>query len=76
MVYEGVTMKIFWQHRNGKLYAVRHDTFGHIAGVAGPLDWDDLHDGDEYCYEAGLVEWAETEIRRHAMHRVQPAAAR
>jgi hypothetical protein len=71
-----VIMKIFWQHRNGRLYAVKHDTFGHIAGVAGPLDWDDLHDGDRYRYDSALVAWAEAEIRRHAMHRIQPAAVR
>ncbi len=69
-------MKTFWQHRNGKLYAVRHDTFGHIIGVAGPLEWEDLHDADDYRYESGLAEWAEGEIRRHAMHRMQPALAR
>ncbi len=69
-------MKIFWQHRNGSLYAVKHDTFGHIAAVAGPLGWDDLQDKDEYRYEQKLVEWAETEIGRHAMHRVHPAMAR
>lgn len=69
-------MKTFWQHRNGKMYAVRHDCFGHIIGVAGPLDWDDLQDGDGYRYEQGLAEWAEGEIRRHAMHRMQPALAR
>jgi hypothetical protein len=69
-------MKTFWQHRNGKLYAMQHDTFGHVTGVAGPLEWDDLQDGQEYRYELGLVEWAQTEIRRHAMHRMHPAAAR
>ena len=69
-------MKTFWQHRNGKLYALRHDTFGHIIGVAGPLDWEDLHDGREYHYETTLVLWAEGEIRRHAIHRMQPAMAR
>jgi hypothetical protein len=69
-------MKTFWQHRNGKLYALRHDTFGHVVGVAGPLEWEDLQDPGEYRYESELAEWAETEIRRHAMHRMQPALAR
>lgn len=69
-------MKIFWQHRNGDLYAVKHNSFGHITGIAGPLGWDDQQDEDAYRYEVGLVEWAETEIRRHAMHRVHPAMAR
>jgi len=69
-------MKTFWQHRNGKLYAIRHDTFGHVVGVAGPLEWEDLHDSGEYEYDSDLVQWAEDEIRRHAMHRMQPAMAR
>ena len=69
-------MKTFWQHRNGKLYALKHDTFGHIIGVAGPLDWEDLHDGNEYRYDTELAVWAEGEIRRHAMHRMQPAGVR
>ncbi|MBN1361903.1 MAG: hypothetical protein JW993_15000 [Sedimentisphaerales bacterium] len=66
-------MKTFWQHRNGKLYAVKHDTFGHMVGVAGPLDWDDVQDADGFRYGMALVEWVETEIRRHAMHRMHPA---
>jgi hypothetical protein len=69
-------MRVFWQHRNGNLYAVKHDTFGHMIGIAGPLDWDALRNGSEYDYEPGLVEWAEREIRQHAMHRVYPALAR
>lgn len=69
-------MKTFWQHRNGKLYALRHDTFGHIIGVAGPLDWEDLQDGNDYRYDAALGIWAEGEIQRHALHRMQPALAR
>lgn len=69
-------MKTFWQHRNGKLYALKHDAFGHIVGVAGPVDWEDLPDAGDPRYDAYQVEWAETEIRRHAMHRMQPALAR
>lgn len=67
-------MKKLWQHRNGKLYALRHDTFGHVIGVAGPFDWEDLRDANEYQYDPGLTGWAEAEIRRHAMHRLHPAA--
>ncbi len=69
-------MKTFWQHRNGRLYALRHDPFGHIMGVAGPLEWEDFHEAGDYQYDAKLIEWAEGEIRRHAMHRMQPAVAR
>ncbi len=66
-------MNVFWLHRNGKLYALKHDTFGHIAGVAGPLNWDDLHENDDYEYRTELIIWAEGEIERHAMHRMRPA---
>jgi hypothetical protein len=67
-------MTILWQHRNGDLYAVKHDTFGHIVGVAGPLDWEDLGDPDEYSYRSNRIEWAENAIRRRMMHKVHPAA--
>ncbi len=66
-------MKTFWQHRNGQIYALRHDAFGHIIGVAGPLGWEDAQDLDALRYDARQAEWAESEIRRHAMHRMQPA---
>lgn len=68
-------MNTFWQHRSGKLYAAQHDTFGHIVGIAGPLDWEDLQDSGEYAYDRNLAPWAEGEIKRHAMHRMQPAMA-
>ena len=66
-----MVMKIFWLHRNGNLYALKHDTFGHIVGVAGPLDWDDLHDTDDPEYHSELVLWAEGEIERRAMQRMR-----
>lgn len=66
-------MNVFWLHRNGNLYALKHDTFGHIVGVAGPLAWDDLHETDDYDYRTELITWAEGEIERHAMHRMRPA---
>lgn len=68
-------MKTFWQHRSGKLYAIQHDAFGHIVGVAGPLDGEDVQDSDGYTYNRDRVLWAESEIKRHAMHRMQPALA-
>jgi hypothetical protein len=66
-------MNVFWLHRNGKLYALKHDTFGHIAGIAGPLAWDELSETDDYEYRTELIAWAEGEIERHAMHRMKPA---
>ena len=67
-------MKVLWQHRNGKLYALEHDPFGHIIGASGPLDWDDLDDPGVHHSDPKIVDWAETEIRRHVLHRVHPAA--
>lgn len=64
-------MKIFWLHRNGTLYALKHDTFGRIVGVAGPLDWDDLRDSEDQEYHSELALWAESEIERHAMQRMR-----
>jgi len=66
-------MNVFWLHRKGYLYALKHDTFGHITGVAGPLPWDDLPEADDCEYRTELVAWAEGEIARHAMHRMRPA---
>jgi hypothetical protein len=56
------------------LYATRHDTFGHITGVAGPLDPEDLGDLEECYFQTELVEWAENAVRQHAMHKIHPAA--
>jgi len=67
-------MTVLWQHRNGDLYATRHDTFGHITGVAGPLDWENLDDPGECDFQGDLIEWAEEAIRHHAMHKIHPAA--
>lgn len=69
-------MKTLWQHTNGRLYAVEHDTFGHILGAAGPLNPDDLRDLDEYRYGPGIIDWVEQAIRRSALHRVSPFALR
>jgi len=66
-------MKVLWQHKDGDLYAVEHDTFGHVIGATGPLDWDDPHDPSEYCCEAENADWVEDAIRHHALHRVHPA---
>lgn len=67
-------MKITWQHRNGNLYTTQHDTFGHITAVAGPLDWDGPEVTD-YQDDPTQIEWAEQQIRRHAMHQLHRAVA-
>jgi hypothetical protein len=66
-------MKVLWQHRDGNLYAVEHDTFGHVTGAAGPLDWDQRGDTDECRCTTDAIDWVEDAIRRHALHRVPQA---
>jgi hypothetical protein len=67
-------MKTLWQHTNGQLYAVDHDTFGHIIGAAGPLDPDNVRDLTEYRYGQGITYWIEQAIRRNALRRINPQA--
>jgi hypothetical protein len=69
-------MKTLWQHANGTLYAVEHDSFGHIIGAAGPLDPWDLRDLDEYRYRPGVITFVRHAIRRHELQRVNPQAIR
>ena len=64
-------MKTFWQHNNGKMYAVESDTFGRITGAAGPLDPDDLHDLDTYRYGPAAVQWIEEAIAQRTLRRVE-----
>ena len=40
-------IKGFWQHLNGKIYAIKSDSFGKIVGGVGPLEPDDLRDLDD-----------------------------
>ena len=65
-------MKTFWQHENGKVYAVEHDSFGEIRGAAGPLDPDDLHDPSEYHYGPGIVDWVKQAIARQSLRWIGP----
>jgi hypothetical protein len=69
-------MKTLWQHANGTLYAVEHDSLGHITGAAGPLDPWDLRDLDEYRYGPGVINFVRYAIRRRVMRRVDPRAVR
>ena len=69
-------MKTLWQHTNGQLYAVDHDTFGHIIGAAGPLDPDNVRDLAEYCYGQGITNFIEQAIRRNALRRINPQSSR
>lgn len=63
-------MKSFWQHENGKVYAVRSNTFGKITGAAGPLDSDNLQSLDSYEYGPAIVQWVEHAIASRTLRRV------
>ena len=65
-------VKGFWQHTNGKIYAVKSDSFGKIIGAVGPLDPDDLHDLDEYDYKYAIVDWIQKAFSMHKLRRINP----
>jgi hypothetical protein len=66
------TTKGFWQHSNGKIYAIESTTLGKIVGGAGPLDPDDLHDLDDYEYKTAILEWLERAIAEKKLRRINP----
>jgi hypothetical protein len=70
------TIRGFWQHTNGKVYAVESDTFGRIIGAAGPLDPHDLRDLDDYDYRPAITGWVADAVAKHALHRINPTACR
>jgi hypothetical protein len=66
------TIKGFWQHENGKIYAVESTPLGRIVGGAGPLDLDNLRDLGEYGYRPAIVEWLERAVAEHKLHKIKP----
>ena len=68
------TVRGFWQHMNGKVYAVESDTFGKILGAAGPLDSNDLRDLDQYDYKPAITGWVADAVARHALRRIEPTS--
>ena len=70
------TIRGFWQHTNGKIYAVECDTFGKILGGVGPLDSNNLHDLDHYDYKLAIVDWLNDAVAQRKLHRVAPASVR
>jgi len=64
------TVKGFWQHTNGKIYAVESTPFGEILGGAGPLDPDDLRNLNEYDYKPAILEWVQRAIEEGKVHRI------
>lgn len=63
-------MKDFWQHDNGKVYAVRSDSFGRITGAAGPFDPDHLGSLDDLHYGPGIVAWVKNAIAERKLRRI------
>lgn len=66
------TIKGFWQHKNGKIYAVESDTFGNILGAVGPLDPKDLHGLNDYDYKPAIVDWLNDALAQKKLHRINP----
>lgn len=64
------TIKGFWQHKNGKIYAIQSDTFGNITGAAGPLDPDDLQPLDGYDYKPAIVDWITDSLNKKKLRRI------
>ena len=63
------TIRDFYQHSNGKIYAVESDTFGKVLGAAGPLDAGNLRNLREYRYKSMLAEWINYAIAHQKLHR-------
>lgn len=66
------TVKGFWQHANGKIYAVQSTTFGKIVGGAGPLDPSNLRDLNDYDYKPAIKEWLQEALAQHKLRRFNP----
>jgi len=64
------SIKGFWQHANGKIYAIESDTFGNIIGGAGPLEPNDLHDLKDYDYKPDIIKWLADTIAQHKLRRI------
>lgn len=64
------TIKGFWQHTNGKIYAVESDTLGTILGGVGPLEPHDLHDLEDYDYKPAITKWLSDTIAQRNLRRI------
>jgi len=64
------TVKGFWQHINGKIYAIESTSFGKILGGIGPLDSNNLCDLDGYDYKPAIKEWLEEALSQHKLRRI------
>ena len=66
------TIKGFWQHESGAIYAVESTTLGKIVGGVGPLDPDNLRDLEDYDYRPAILEWLERAVAERKLHRINP----
>jgi len=66
------TVKAFWQHVNGKVYAIESDSFGQIVGAVGPLDPNDLYDPDQYDCRQTIVDWIKEAFAANKLRRYNP----
>jgi hypothetical protein len=67
-------LKGFWQHKNGKIYAIKSDTFGNILGGAGPLNPDNLQSLECYEYKPAIVDWLKEAIAQKQLRRINPVS--
>jgi len=61
----------FWQHENGKIYAVESDSFGTITGGVGPLDANNMKALENYDYKRVIVDWLKDALAQGKLHRMQ-----
>ncbi|MFB0524924.1 MAG: hypothetical protein ACETVZ_05245 [Phycisphaerae bacterium] len=66
------TVKGFWRHINGKIYAVESTTFGKVLGGAGPLAPHNLRSLDDYDYKPAIKEWLEKAVAEGKLRRINP----
>jgi hypothetical protein len=64
------TIKGFWLHKNGKIYAIESDTFGNIIGGIGPLDPDNVHGLERYDYRPAINDWLKEAVAQKQLRRV------
>ena len=65
------TIKGFWQHENGKVYAIQSTTLGEIVGAVGPIDPHDIGDLENYDYTPAIVDWIKQALAEKKLHRYQ-----
>lgn len=63
------TVKDFWRHSNGKIYAIESDTFGKVIKAAGPLNVANLHNIEDYNHKPTITEFVADAIVHHKLRR-------